>query len=102
LIIRNIFNKDFILEKRQRKPLAIIDPKSHVAIKVETTTSPTTTEDSTTDSTTSNSKSTDDAKKNQKQADFRKDFARILNPNVQTDKVDKIFSIIFLNMFCSL
>jgi hypothetical protein len=85
-------------EKRQRKPIPIIDPQSHETVKVETpnssanVSSTTTTDDDTrqkdsnTDSTIQNPKLTDEANQLQKRADFRKQFAEQLNPNAQTDK----------------
>lgn len=96
-------------EKRQRKPLAIVNPATHEAVQISTTTaaasSSTTTmtttttatanaltttapidirpSETTTDSTTTttDSKSVDDLNKIQKQADFRHQFAKAMSDN---------------------
>ncbi|CAF1256154.1 unnamed protein product, partial [Rotaria sordida] len=99
-----------VTEKRQRKPLTIVDPVSHKPVEVSPQTthsstpnttitsssvsSTTTTSENrpidstTTDSGQSNNKPTNDPNKTQKQADFRRQFAEILvdSSNTQTDK----------------
>jgi hypothetical protein len=92
---QNILTINFYLEKRQRKPLAIVDPKSHEAIKVAAaptqSNNTTAVDESATDSTPSSSKPTDDTNKSNTQEKFRKDFAAILNKNSQSDKVGQFF-----------
>ena len=89
-------------ERRQRKPLAIVDPVSHQTVVLETpnapTNAPSTTttdenrpKDSNTDSTVTNAKPTDDVNTTQKRAEFRKQFAELLHPNAQPDKVYNTF-----------
>ncbi|CAF4233647.1 unnamed protein product [Rotaria sp. Silwood2] len=90
-------------EKRTRKPIPIVDPVSQKALEVKalnptTYTSSTTTtttvatnddnqqKDSATDSTTIHSKVTDDPNKTKTREVFLKQFARLLDPTVQTDK----------------
>jgi translation initiation factor 4G len=89
-------------EKRQRKPLAIVDPVSHKALEVttqstssastSTNSSTTTTEtrptETTTDSTIVNPKPTNDPNKTQVQQDFRHQIAKLIsdNPTTATDK----------------
>jgi hypothetical protein len=95
-------------EKRQRKPLAIVDPVSHKPVDVPVASSSTTaatnttstsstittnetrsTESTTTDSSASTTKSTNDTNKTQIQAEFRRQVAEKLgdSSNAQTDKV---------------
>ena len=96
-------------EKRQRKPLTIVNPTTHEAVQISTTTaasSSTTTmtttttatanasttsapidirpPETTTDSTTIDSKSVDDLNKIQKQTDFRHQFAKAMSDNSTT------------------
>ncbi|CAF0867973.1 unnamed protein product [Adineta ricciae] len=94
-------------EKRQRKPLVIVDPVSHKTVDLAPTpstatstttnppvasTMPVTNEnrqaESSTDSAAANVKSTSDINKTQKQSEFRYQFAKLLsdNPNAQPDK----------------
>ena len=95
-------------EKRQRKPLVIVDPVSHKTVDLAPTPSTTTSTtanppaasttaaanenrqaESSTDSAAANVKSTSDINKTQKQSEFRYQFAKLLsdNPNAQSDKV---------------
>jgi hypothetical protein len=108
------------LEKRQRKPLTIVDPKSHEAVIVGTDQSSanvsstaaaaaaTTTvddnlqKDSIPNSTVTNPKPVDEVNKTLIQADFRKKVAELLNSNAQTDKVNILFKTLYHNclVFC--
>ncbi|CAF1271490.1 unnamed protein product [Rotaria sp. Silwood1] len=81
-------------EKRTKHPIPIVDPVSQKALELNPTThtSSTTANDenrqkeSATDSTTIHSKTTDDTNTTQKREVFRQQFARLLDPTVQTDK----------------
>ncbi len=91
------------MEKRQRKPLAIVDPVSHKTLDIAgpppsaststtnstSTTTETSSTETTTDSATTIVKPVNDTNKSQKQADFRHQFGKLLtdNPNPTTDKV---------------
>jgi hypothetical protein len=97
-ILRNkIFMMNF-LEKRPKKPLAIVDPVSQKAVELKASTppsngsTPSTTDDNhqkDSDTELTNQKSIPPAEttKTKKQEDFRQDFARQLHTNAQTDKV---------------
>jgi hypothetical protein len=94
-------------EKRQRKPLLIVNPETHETVKPTpqptasvaptptpslvsstTTTSENRSTESTTDSSVSAPKPANDINKAQKQSEFRHQFAKLLSDtNAPTDKV---------------
>jgi hypothetical protein len=95
-------------EKRQRKPLLIVDPVSHEAVKIDTQSLPSSTpatnvssstsiptasenrqSESTTDSAVSDKEPVNDPNKTQIREDFRQKMANLLidPPTAQTDKV---------------
>ncbi|CAF4476301.1 unnamed protein product [Rotaria magnacalcarata] len=81
-------------EKRQRKPLLIVDPVSQKAVEVKasnpTNNSPSTSiaqdDNRLNDSTASNTKATDEPEKAQKRDDFRKQFALLLDQHPSIEK----------------
>lgn len=94
------------LEKRQKKPIPIVDPVSQKTLEIKasnlsSTASSTTAitaadenrqKDSLNDTTSTNPKSTSET--TQKQDEFRKQFARLLVTNPQTDKVCDMFELL--------
>ncbi|CAM4941289.1 unnamed protein product [Rotaria socialis] len=81
-------------EKRQRKPLLIVDPVSQKAVEVKasnpTNNSPSTSiaqdDNRLNDPTTTNTKAADEPEKTQKRDDFRKQFALLLDQHPSAEK----------------
>ncbi|CAF1205745.1 unnamed protein product [Rotaria sordida] len=82
-------------EKRQKKPIPIVDPVSQKALEIEglnstshtsSTTTTTTNDDNRQKDSTTDSKEPDETNKTQTRQVFLTQFARLLDPTVQTDK----------------
>lgn len=103
----NIFHapkKNFSLAKRERKPLAIVDPTSNKTVVVQTVAPPTNT--SSANSTKPTTDSTDTSAPNsiceEKRAAFRSQFAQLLNSGSPNDKVTKSIIVSTSSNLCFL